>query len=422
MSVSLKFKAVCNLEYELPDGIDEKFWSNQFLSVSEMRQYDSNSDSRNQVACSKGPSVFNRTSTLPPTDSSYNFLTFLTEGKISSFYSDRKILFSSSQSYGTTCNKKFECPFREDERSQKCFHKFDTVFDTHRFLRCFSFIFRRLEVFSISYSLYRTKPVERRFYFDDSKLVYLPSPYSGNETAHKIEINSRSFLKYIDRKANISFEFDGNLFKTCKENLLECPWFFRCDYSNKEIIGINKVCDFNFDCKDQSDEKYCSNKPHFNCSKGNIVSISREKVNENQLDCADRSDECKENTISSVEEMIKNKYLRYFVWISFLGIVVFNLIVITNTLKELKNVDNKHSTRYYNALFVLNLSFSDIILGFVVGTIAFLSTSFSGRYCEIDLEWRSSFLCKTLGVLTLFSSQTSLHLLVLIARFRLYTI
>ena len=421
--IKSRLSSVCNSELELPDGIDEEFCSNPFLSVSEIRHYGSGSNTnRKRVTCSKGPSAFNRRLALPPTDSSYHFNIFLAEGKVNTFNSAKNILFSSSQSYGTTCNRKFECPFREDECSQKCFLKFETVFDTHRFLRCFSFIFRQLEVSSIFYSLYRTKPIERRFYFKDLKLIYLPSPYSGNETVHKIEINSRSVLKYVNRKENISFDFDGNLFKICKENFLECPWFFRCDYNKNEIIDIDKVCDFNFDCKDQSDEKYCSNKSHFNCTKGNIVSISRKKVNENQLDCADRSDECKENTISSVEEMIKNKYLRYFVWISFLGIVVFNLIVITSTLKQLKNIDNKHSIKYYNVLFVLNLSFSDIILGFVVGTIAFLSTSFSGKYCEIDLEWRSSFLCKTLGALTLFSSQTSLNLLVLMTSFRLYTI
>ena len=100
------------------------------------------------------------------------------------------------------------------------------------------------------------------------------------------------------------------------------------------------MCDYNFDCKDQSDEKYCSNKTHFNCTSGSPVSIDRSKVNDNVLHCSDRSDECKESFISSAKELIKKSYLRHFVWFSLEGIIVFNLIVIVKNLKKIKSVDN----------------------------------------------------------------------------------
>ena len=67
------------------------------------------------------------------------------------------------------------------------------------------------------------------------------------------------------------------------------------------------------------------------------------------------------------------------------------------------------------------MSFSDIIFGFVLSVIAFSSTKFSGDYCFEDFNWRISFLCDAIGVLTLLSSQTSLNILVLITGFRLYS-
>ena len=107
--------------------------------------------------------------------------------------------------------------------------------------------------------------------------------------------------------------------KTCRDNSLECPWFFRCESNKYELVRIEKVCDFNYDCEDQSDERYCSNETHFNCTAGSPVSIDKSKINDNELDCNDRSDECKESSISSLKEMIKDIQLKSFVWVSSVG-------------------------------------------------------------------------------------------------------
>ena len=49
--------------------------------------------------------------------------------------------------------------------------------------------------------------------------------------------------------------------------------YFICD--NDEIIERGKFCNFNFDCKDFSDEIYCSEETHFNCLSGFPPSIKR---------------------------------------------------------------------------------------------------------------------------------------------------
>ena len=90
-------------------------------------------------------------------------------------------------------------------------------------------------------------------------------------------------------------------------------------------------------------------------------------------------------------------------WVSFIGIIALNLFVIKRNFKEVKCLVDKHSTKYYNLIFVLHLSLSDIIYGFALGSLAFLSKLFSGNYCYKDFEWRSSFGCDLIGVLTFLS-------------------
>ena len=120
--------------------------------------------------------------------------------------------------------------------------------------------------------------------------------------------------------------------------------------------------------------------------------------------------------------MIKSVYLRNFIWITFISIIILNMVVFKNTFKILKNVKDKRSKKYFNFIFVLNLSLSDVIFGFTLAIIAFTSEKFSGVYCSKDLEWRSSLGCSVIGILTFISSQTSLNILVILTGFRLYTV
>ena len=120
--------------------------------------------------------------------------------------------------------------------------------------------------------------------------------------------------------------------------------------------------------------------------------------------------------------MIKDDHLRNFVWVSSVGTIVFNLFVIIKNLTKMKSIVDKKSTKFYNLLFILNLSLSDLIFGFVLGAVAFKSSSYSGVYCAKDFEWRSSLSCNIIGVFTFISSQTSLNILVLTTGFRLYTV
>ena len=413
---NLNFETVCNLNYEFPDGVDEKYCSNQFLTTKKVYRH------VHKIKCAKGLTAHSNLTTtfLPYTDNDNTSFKSIIQGHSNDYrVKIPKTLLTDSDMNGTTCNDDIECPFREDECSGTCFTEryFTDYYDALRmFITCFSFLFKNLKPFSVNYD------EESRFYFNDTKLHYLPRPYNVSKTTQLIYPSENKAINFVSTIRNISFEMYLDVFATCRDNLLDCPWYFRCDHDQHELIEINKVCDFNFDCQDQSDEKYCSNTTHFNCTTGTPVSIDRKKVNNNELDCVDHSDECQDSLISSVEEMIKNTHLRNFMWVSFVGIIALNLFVIKRNFREVRCLDDKHSIKYYNLMFVLHLALSDIIYGFAIASVAFSSKTFSGNYCSKDFEWRSSFGCNLIGVLTFCSSQTSLNILVLITGFRLYTV
>ena len=311
----------------------------------------------------------------------------------------------------------FTCPFRKDEYWKLYKKLLNEVWSIQskviKFNRVTFIILFKNKTSLVYFNRYRLPQCLRLRYGTD-KFTF----------SKDLAINNTSF-KYISKRcindSKIS-RFVKNLYLLCNNDVLKCSWYFICDSKQMETIEVDKVCDFNFDCKDLSDEKYCSEETHFNCSSGFPISIKRTKVNDNQVDCSDRSDECMVNPISSAEEIIKNLNLRKYIWFSIVAIVVLNTFAIIKCCNEIKNLDKTRLINYYNLIFLINLSFSDIIFGFVLATLAFFSKKFSGYYCLNDLRWRSSIPCNVIGVLTIISSQTSLNLLVLMTGFRLYTV
>ena len=263
-TINFNFKAICNLTFEFPNGVDEKYCSNQLLSTTKYYK-------AHKIKCAKGSTANGNLTLAVLSTSSFKNMRDIVEGDSNDYQVQQpNILFTDSDLNGNICNGDVECPFREDECSQSCFadswNYAPTAALLSDFIKCFSFVFKNLEPFSIFY----WTDVESRFYFNESKLHYVPRPYYGNKTRQQIykdNVLIRS-IRFVSTINNISFELHDDLFKICRDNLLNCPWYFRCEHDQYKLIEINKVCDFNFDCQDQSDEKYCSKKIHLNSTTG----------------------------------------------------------------------------------------------------------------------------------------------------------
>nr|XP_039257079.1 low-density lipoprotein receptor-related protein 2-like isoform X3 [Styela clava] len=219
------------------------------------------------------------------------------------------------------------------------------------------------------------------------------------------------------------------------EDEQNCTENFKCDAGTVEsplgtrqriAIKPTKVCDLHPDCLDQSDERNCSKLTHFYCKDGNPLYIPYSSVMNGKQDCDDNSDECPdnwndENPLSSPEEMIKLPFLRHFIWFMACIAILGNIGVIIETYySEIKSQSSSMSR--CNRILIMNLAFSDFLMGVTLLVIGVKSVSMSGEYCLEDKKWRMSGLCNAIGVMTVLSSETSVFSLVALTVYRLYGI
>ncbi|XP_033729108.1 G-protein coupled receptor GRL101-like [Pecten maximus] len=113
--------------------------------------------------------------------------------------------------------------------------------------------------------------------------------------------------------------------------------------------------------------------------------------------------------ISSCSNLIGSDFLRACLWIIGLLALLGNIFVITyRVLFDYVNLKKSH------AIFVLNLSISDFIMGIYMVIIGSVDTFLSGRYVVNDLGWRNGTLCVTAGCLSVISSEMSTFAILMI--------
>ena len=228
-----------------------------------------------------------------------------------------------------------------------------------------------------------------------------------------------------------------------------CDGIFHCDDHSDETstdclnkrfnctaaggaISISKkfVCDGIKDCDQGEDEnrQLCKEK-RFYCESGKPISIDHKLVQNGMKDCDKGSDEC-QTLFSNTNEMIANPVLRSLFWIMGFMALIGNLAVNIPTLIEMV-FDNKSNTsvdkcnsfvKLPNNFFIFNLSISDFLMGVYLLGVVFQSVKYSGHYCFVDKEWRSSNRCTILGTVAILSSEASAFIMASMSTFRLVSI
>lgn len=192
------------------------------------------------------------------------------------------------------------------------------------------------------------------------------------------------------------------------------------------------------DCDDGSDEsidKNCTDSRYYchdveylttnNLSQIETLFIESSQLFDGKKDCPDGRDECNIGPLSfhSPTEMIASPGLRWMVWISgamaFLGniaVVCFTLRTVVKKRKSLNPISCGHHT------LLFNLALADFLMSIYLLGVAIRSVTFTGDYCEEDLQWRSSVTCSTLGVISMISSEMSVMVMLTMSVFRFVTI
>ena len=334
----------------------------------------------------------------------------------------------SSEVVARYCDGEYECPNMEDECSARCLETLSFVAKDRQE------IVRSYKAMSTCLPELELEPFDSFNWSDPTNRHYIKS-YRKNIKFSDLEISTYVDSIFAERWAitvhlqkllshELKVEKPKLLFETvnylCDREEFGCPWKVACSADSNISIEINQICDLKVDCPGSTDELGCADATHFYCADNKTMFVPNSKRGDGKKDCADSSDECILDVFSDKFEMIRNTFLRHFVWIAAVLSVLVNLAVIYQHQIKLRKRTNRKSLVYCNTLLLTNLALSDMLMGVSLLVVAVKSAEFSGVYCQKNYEWRTSVSCNFVGAMTIVSSQASMNSLVLLTATRLY--
>ena len=81
----------------------------------------------------------------------------------------------------------------------------------------------------------------------------------------------------------------------------------------------------------------------------------------------------------------------------------------------------ENKVAFANHLLIINLSLTDLLMGFYLLSLCIVDIQYSGIYCLKSVKWLYSTTCTALGTVVLISSEASVLTLLLLATVRLIT-
>ncbi|XP_076803122.1 uncharacterized protein LOC143447077 [Clavelina lepadiformis] len=202
---------------------------------------------------------------------------------------------------------------------------------------------------------------------------------------------------------------------------VDCPKRFYCRAGRMLSIDIMQRCDGRENCDMGIDEVNCTDRHYCTAKANGLKSIPKILAPNGKVDCVDGSDEYIPGVFSSAYNMIDNLGLKLWLWfattLTILGNIYIFFVYKVNLKKKKANAVSS-----CNHILLINLAFSDGLMGIYLFIILIKDIQLSGIYSEFDYEWRSSFLCSFAGSLCVISSETSCFLMVILTMYRLFAV
>ncbi|KAL5248827.1 hypothetical protein ACHWQZ_G017878 [Mnemiopsis leidyi] len=197
--------------------------------------------------------------------------------------------------------------------------------------------------------------------------------------------------------------------------------FFHTDtkYKPKQFSFV--FCDGIKNCQNGVDEFNC---PGMFYCKSDQQPVPQKLTCDSIADCADSSDECNNCTMSSIftsqTDLIGHDTMLVILMAEVLGILSLNSYALNYHGHRFKGVDK--SSLKVDIIQCFTLSLYDTLLAAYLLIICWKHWEFRGKYCSIDVTWRSSALCKIAGAISSAASHGALQVVVATSLCRYYQI
>nr|XP_006815891.1 PREDICTED: relaxin receptor 1-like [Saccoglossus kowalevskii] len=122
------------------------------------------------------------------------------------------------------------------------------------------------------------------------------------------------------------------------------------------------------------------------------------------FDCSPKSD-----GISSLENLLANEVLRYYIWVVAFATIIGNLAVIFGRTCVMTTENKVHS------LLIQHLCAADLLMGAYLIIIGSHDLFYRDKFYQHSHEWMTSWICSLSGVLSMLSSEASLFFLTAIS-------
>ena len=170
-------------------------------------------------------------------------------------------------------------------------------------------------------------------------------------------------------------------------------------------------CDGIENCQNGIDEFNC---PGMFYCRSDKKPVPKKLTCDSIADCADSSDECNNCTMSSIftsqTDLIGHEVMLVILMVEVFGIVSLNFYALYYHGHRFKSVEK--SSLKVDIIQCITLSLYDILLAVFLLTICWKHWEYRGKYCSIDVEWRSSALCKIAGAISYAASHGALQVVV----------
>ena len=216
-------------------------------------------------------------------------------------------------------------------------------------------------------------------------------------------LQSWTCLNYPTGKTVLSLGDDGKLAMGIvqKDSKSYSQEIFNCE--NGHCTTFDKICNLVDDCGDLSDEKRCLN--NFECNiTGEYIPLTSKC--DGKFDCFDYSDECNDECNNQVT-MFDHISYEVIAWIFGLSATALNTITLFHGFVQYTKL--KTETAMVNKVFVLLITFGDLLQGIFLLVLSIGEQFFNKSTCVTQFEWTTSGLCTFLGVLSTIGSLVSIY-------------